>query len=72
MFSIPEQYGGRREGKRITEEMLLELSSLSGIFLEIKSEMFNFMNDEFRQKCEHYLPDPQDISSIDAIDVYRF
>lgn len=71
MFSFPERYGGLNKGTEITNEILEDVAAQSGI--DIKADDYNgFLDGELLVNCGHYLPDPVEIPSEDAIKAYSF
>ena len=72
MFSFPENYGGTSEGTEIPAEYLAEVANLSGIVMDADIDNLDFMEDGIKRDCEHYLPDPIEIPSKDALEAYRF
>ena len=71
-FAFPEIYQGTQEGTEIPVEYLEEVAVLPGSVMGADTENKEFMEEELRRNCEHFLPDPSEIASKDAIEAYRF
>ena len=72
MFSSPEQYGGTQNGIPILTVFLQEVSTKSGSSIDNGSTVYDLMGEKFLRNSEDFLPDPIEISSNEAIEVYRF
>ena len=72
MFEFPETYGGRNKGTAISEELLQEIATVSGV-LKADLDDLQYMDAALKRECQHHLPDPAVIiSSNEAIEAYRF
>ena len=72
MFSFPQQYGGTRKGIPVTTDFLQEASTQSGLSIDNGSTVYDFMDEKFLRNCKHFLPDPIEIPSNEAVEAYRF
>ncbi|KAG1682566.1 hypothetical protein GQR58_010849 [Nymphon striatum] len=68
IYSFPEEYGLEECGLPVTEEQLKEVATLSGV-LNIKKD---FLEAEFRRKCEQILPNIEDIEAKDCREAYMY
>ena len=69
MFSFPEQYGGKHMGIGLSMDQLKDVAGVSGV---MGVGLYDFMCDNVKQECMHYLPDPSTIESKNAIVAFRF
>ena len=61
MFYFSERYGGTQNGIQVTNELLQEAFTQSGLNIDKLSTAFNFMDEKCFRNCEHFLPDPIEI-----------
>ena len=66
IYHFPEEYGGEKCGYDISEEQLMEVAELSGIF----EEDDDFLDPTFRARCEEYIPNTDEIKSAEAANAY--
>ena len=69
MFSFPEQYGASHKGHKLRREQLREVAETSGV---LQVGHFDFMEQEVKRQCEHYLPNVNKVKSMNAIEAFRF
>ena len=72
MLYFPEQYGGTQKGIPVTTDFLQEVSTHLGLIIDNGNAVYNFTNQEFLRNSEHFLPDPIQILSNEAIEAYLF
>ena len=72
MFSFPKQYGGIQKGIPVLNKSLEVVSTQPGLSIDNGSIAYDFMDEEFIRNCEHFLPDPIEIPSNEAIEANRF
>ena len=70
MFYFPEQYGGTQNGIQVTNELLQEAFTQSGLSWQWEYTAFNIMDEESLRNCEHFLPNPIEIPSNEKIEEY--
>ena len=63
-FSFPEQYGASHKGHKLRREQLREVAETSGV-LQVRH--FDFMEQEVKRQCEHYLPNVNKVKSMNAM-----
>ena len=66
MFSFPEQYGASHKGHKLRREQLRVVAETSGVS---QVRHFDFMEQEVKRQCEHYLPNVNKVKSMNAIEV---
>ena len=69
MFSFPEHYGASHKGHKLRREDLRGLAEMSGV---LQVGHFDFMEQEVKRQCQHYLPDVNKVKSMNAIEAFRF
>ena len=72
MFYFSERYGGTQNGIQVTNELLQEAFTQSGLNIDKLSTAFNFMDEKCFRNCEHFLPDPIEIPWNEKIEAYPF
>ena len=72
MFHSPEQFGGTENGIEVTNELLQEAFTQSGLSIGNGSTAFNLIDEEFLRNCENFLPDFIEIPSNEKIEAYLF
>ena len=68
IYHFPEEYGGQKCGYVISEEHLMEVPELSGIF----EEDDDYLDPAFRALCEEYIPNTDEIKSAEAANAYLY
>lgn len=68
IYSFPERYGGEKCGLPITEEQLKEIAELS----EVLEGTDDFLDPEFRTRCEVVIPNVDDIEPAEASNAYLY
>ena len=72
MFYFSERYGGTQNGIQVTNELLQEAFTQSGLNIDKLSTAFNFMDEKCLRNCEHFLADPIEIPWNEKIEAYPF
>ena len=72
MFHSPEQFVGTENGIEVTNELLQEAFTQSGLSIGNGSTAFNLIDEEFLRNCENFLPDFIEIPSNEKIEAYLF
>ena len=72
MFHSPEQFGGTENGIEVTNELLQEAFTQSGLSIGNGSTAFNLIDEEFLRNCENFLPGFIEIPSNEKIEAYLF
>ena len=73
MFSFPEQYGATQKSIQVTNMLIQEVPTQSGLCnVNRSTTAYNFMNEEFLGNCEYFFLDPIEIAPNKKIEVYSF
>lgn len=67
IYSNPEAYGLEDKGWDLTIGELENVACVSGV-LKVESD---YLTEDFRRQCQHFLPEPENIASKDAAMSYR-
>ena len=68
IYHFLEEYGGERCSYIISEEQLMEVAELSGIF----DEDDDFLDPTFRARCKEYIPNTNEIKPAQAANAYLY
>ena len=73
IFSFPEQYGATQKSIQVTNKLMQEVPTQSGLCIASgNTSAYNFMNEKFLRDCKYFLPDSIEIPPNEKIEVYSF
>ena len=72
IFSFPEQCDGTQKCIKVKTEFSQELSTQSGLNIDNRSIVYDFMDEEFLTNIEHFLPNSMEIPSMLGFEPYFF